>query len=117
MCDDCKTPYIPDETECGLLGVDSNNPPTLYHPQGCSVCNGLGYVGRNGIYEFIEVDETTRNLIHDGASEQEIEKHIHQLVPTIRQDGIRLVLEGRTSLEEVLRVTRSDSKKTIIDTQ
>jgi len=112
LCHECRTAYTPDVAECALLGIDSSSPPTLYHPQGCSVCNGLGYVGRNGIYEFIEVDEVSRNLIHDGASEQDVEKHVHQHVPTIRQDGMRLVLEGRTSLEEVLRVTRSDKKQT-----
>lgn len=111
LCQDCRTPYTPDAAECELLGIDSNNPPTLYHPEGCGICNGLGYVGRNGIYEFVEVDDVTRNLIHDGASEQDVEHHVHQQVPTIRQDGMRLVLEGRTSLEEVLRVTRSDTKK------
>lgn len=111
LCEDCRSPYTPDAAECELLGIDSHNPPTLYHPEGCSVCNGLGYVGRNGIYEFVEIDDVTRNLIHDGASEQVVEKHIHQHVPTIRQDGMRLVLEGRTALEEVLRVTRADSNQ------
>jgi len=115
LCQDCRTSYIADKSECEKLGVDPANPPTLYQPQGCSACNGLGYVGRNGIYEFIEVDDTTRNLIHDGASEQDVEKHVHQQVPTIRQDGMRLVLTGKTSLEEVLRVTREDQKEIIID--
>ena len=114
-CLDCRTAYTPNVTECALLGIESSNPPTLYHPNGCSVCSGLGYIGRNGIYEFIEVDDVSRNLIHDGASEQDLEKHVHQYVPTIRQDGMRLVIEGRTSLEEVLRVTRSDKKSTIVD--
>ena len=115
LCLDCRSAYTPDLAECNLLGVDADYPPTLYHPEGCGVCNGLGYVGRNGIYEFIEIDETTRNLIHDGASEQAVERHVHQYSPTIRQDGMRLVLEGRTSLEEVLRVTRSDSKQVLAD--
>ena len=115
LCHECRTTYTPDAHECTLLGVDSDYPPTLYRPQGCSVCNGLGYTGRNGIYEFIEIDETTRNLIHEGASEQEVERHVHQYSPTIRQDGMRLVLEGRTSLEEVLRVTRADSKQAIAE--
>jgi len=61
------------------------------------------------------VDDVTRNLIHDGASEQEVEQHVHKQVPTIRQDGMRLVLEGLTSLEEVLRVTRSDKKQSLDD--
>ena len=116
LCQDCRSAYKPDVAECELIGIDSNNPPTLYHPEGCSICNGLGYVGRNGIYEFVEVDDVARNLVHDGASEQDVEKHIHKHTPTIRQDGMRLVLEGRTSLEEVLRVTRADAIKTIEDT-
>lgn len=110
LCNDCREPYIPDQAECDLIGVDSQNPPTLYHAKGCGICNHTGYVGRNGIYEFVEIDDNTRNLIHDGASEQDVEKYVHQSVPTIRQDGMRLVLSGRTSLEEVLRVTRADVK-------
>ena len=111
LCQNCRSSYVADAAECEVLGVNSDHPPTLYHAEGCSECNGLGYVGRNGIYEFVEIDDVTRNLIHDGASEQEVEKHVHKTVPTIRQDGIRLVLEGKTSLDEVLRVTRSESKQ------
>jgi len=110
LCQDCREAYSPDAAECSILGVNTLNPPTLYHPQGCTECNGLGYVGRNGIYEFIELDDTVRNLVHDGASEQEVERYVHKQVPTIREDGLRLVIEGKTSLEEVLRVTRSDTK-------
>jgi general secretion pathway protein E len=110
LCEDCKTPYTPDQAECQLINIDPVSPPTLYHPKGCSACNHSGYVGRNGIYEFVEIDNTTRNMIHDGASEQDVENYVHQTVPTIRQDGMRFVLTGKTSLEEVLRVTREDKK-------
>jgi general secretion pathway protein E len=92
------------------MGYDVNHPPTLYHPKGCSECNDLGYLGRNGIYEFVEVDDHCRNLIHNDASEIDIERYVHKTTPSLRQDGARLVLEGRTSLEEVLRVTREDAK-------
>ena len=112
LCNDCKDAFTPDTTSCELIGIDDKNPPTLYHPKGCSLCNHSGYVGRNGIYEFIEIDDVARNLIHDGASEQDVEQYLHQSVPTIRQDGMRLVLAGKTSLEEVYRVTREDKKKT-----
>ncbi|WP_299873733.1 type II secretion system ATPase GspE [uncultured Cocleimonas sp.] len=111
LCEECREPYIADAAQCDLLHLDSTNPPTLFHHKGCAACNHSGYVGRNGIYEFIEIDNTTRNLIHDGASEQVVEEYVHQYVPTIRQDGVRLVLAGRTSLEEVLRVTREDQPK------
>ncbi len=112
LCKDCRSSYEADAAECKLLGVDPNNPPTLFHHKGCSSCNFTGYVGRNGIYELVEIDDVTRNMIHDGASELDIEEYVHQNVPTIRQDGIRLVLDGKTTLEEVLRVTREDKKTT-----
>ncbi len=115
LCQDCRSPYKPDVAECGLLNVDPENPPTVYRHKGCSVCNFTGYAGRNGIYEFVEIDDTTRNMIHDGASEQMVENYVHQTIPTIRQDGVRLVLAGKTSLEEVLRVTREDKKLTNIE--
>ncbi len=110
LCDKCKTPYQADEKDCETLGFDSNTPPTLYHPKGCPQCNHLGYTGRNGIYEFVEVDDHCRNLIHNDASEIDIERYVHKTTPSLRQDGARLVLEGKTSLEEVLRVTKEDAK-------
>ena len=110
LCEDCKTPYIPERSECELINIDSVTPPTLYKPKGCTACNYSGYLGRNGIYEFVEIDDTARNMIHDGESEQSVENYVHQQVPTIRQDGMRLVLLGKTSFEEVLRVTREDKK-------
>ncbi|HIP95201.1 MAG TPA: type II secretion system protein GspE, partial [Leucothrix sp.] len=118
LCEDCRSPYTPDSAECELLGIDDDtNPPVLYHHKGCSACSFSGYTGRNGIYEFIEVDDVTRNLIHDGASEQDLENHLHRTVPTIRQDGVRLVLAGKTTLEEVLRVTREEKKITTLPLQ
>ena len=110
LCEDCRVAYTPDQAECALINIDPANPPILYHPKGCTACSHSGYAGRNGIYEFVEIDDTARNMIHDGASEQAVEEYVHQRVPTIRQDGMRLVVTGRTSLEEVLRVTREDKK-------
>ena len=113
LCVKCKTAYTPDPAQCELMRIDSTNPPTLYHHTGCNVCNHTGYSGRNGIYELVEIDDVSRNMIHDGASEQDVEKYVHKTVPTIRQDGMRLILAGRTSLEEVLRVTREDQSAAI----
>ena len=110
LCDACKTPYEADQKDCETLGFDINNPPVLYHPKGCPKCNQLGYSGRNGIYEFVEIDDQCRNMIHNDVSEIEIERYVHQSTPSLRQDGARLVLEGKTSLEEVVRVTREDAK-------
>ncbi len=106
LCDDCKTPHDPSTAERKTLGITDQAEATVYLPHGCGKCNHSGYVGRTGIYEVALVDETMRNMIHDGSAEHDIEIHARSLFPGIAQDGMRLVLDGKTSLEEVLRVTR-----------
>ena len=108
LCPHCKRPHVPDAAECQLLGLGTEELPVLYEPTGCEQCNFLGYRGRTGIYELIEVDHELRTLIHDRAGEHEMEQHARQYWPSIRQDGMRRILAGDTSLEEVLRVTRED---------
>ena len=90
------------------MGIDESEAPLLYSAVGCDECNNNGYRGRTGIYELIEVDETLRGLIHDGASEQAMIRHARLGQSGIRHDGLRRVLAGQTTLEEVLRVTRED---------
>jgi general secretion pathway protein E len=93
------------EYERRLLGLKPDQPsPTLYRPARA----GAGYRGRTGIYELIMVDDAMRTMIHDGASEQELERHARQSTPSIRDDGLAKVLRGETTIEEVLRVTRED---------
>lgn len=108
LCNDCKQPYTASEADCQTLGVPVENPPTLYHSQGCETCNQLGFRGRTGIYELVAVNDAMRTLIHDGAGEQELDRLARETAPGIRHDGWRRVLEGITSVEEVLRVTQSD---------
>ncbi len=108
LCNDCKEPHLADEQECHLLGVDAKNAPMIYRPKGCPECNQNGYRGRTGIHELLVVDETVRELIHNGKGEQAVEKYVRQHTPSIRQDGCKRVLAGQTSLEEVLRVTREE---------
>jgi general secretion pathway protein E len=103
--DTSKVPYVAREYECNLLGADPMNPPTLYHPG--EGANG-GFAGRTGIYELITVDDEMREMIHGGVSEQELDRHARKTSPSIRADGRRQVLNGTTTLEEVLRVTRED---------
>ncbi len=67
-----------------------------------------GYRGRSGIYELVMVDDHMRTMIHDGAAEQDLERHARTLTPSIRDDGRARVLRGETTLEEILRVTRED---------
>ncbi|WP_339082417.1 type II secretion system ATPase GspE [Pseudomonas sp. TMP9] len=108
LCPHCKQAYQADSAECTLLGLDAATPPTLYHARGCVECHQQGYRGRTGIYELVVFDEHLRTLIHNAASEQDMTRHARTLGPSIREDGRRKVLEGATTVEEVLRVTREE---------
>jgi len=92
------------EYECGLLGADPAAPPTIYRPRS----DTDAYMGRTGIYEVVAVGDEMRRMIHDGAGEHELERAARLISTGIRDDGMRRVLSGETSLEEVLRVTRSE---------
>jgi general secretion pathway protein E len=108
LCPHCRESHLPDEEECRLMGLATDNKQLIYRAKGCSECNLKGYRGRTGIHELLTVDEKTRELIHNGKGEQAIEKHIRKSTLSIRQDGFSKVLAGYTTLEEVLRVTRED---------
>ena len=94
LCTQCRKPFDRD----GM---------TLYAAQGCTACGRSGYHGRTGIYEMMLVDDELRQLIHNRASEQQLREHAlaHGMRP-LREDGMRWVLQGVTSLEEIVRVTR-----------
>jgi general secretion pathway protein E len=88
------------------MEVDSQAPPSLFKAEGCKFCQQRGYMGRTGIYEVIAIDDILQNMIHDNASEQKLRDYVHPRYPSLRQDGWRQVLNGTTSMEEVLRVTK-----------
>ena len=101
-----KQPFQAGEYERRLLNLRPEDPsPILYRP---GRDGGTGYRGRSGIYELIVVDDQMRTMIHDGASEQELERYARQYTPSIRDDGRAKILRGETTIEEVLRVTRED---------
>ena len=108
LCPHCKEAYQADAAECTLLGVSAVSPPNLYHARGCAECHQQGYRGRTGIYELVVFDDQLRTLIHNAASEQDMVRHARTLGSSIRADGMRNVLAGVTTLEEVLRVTREE---------
>ena len=98
--------YTAGEYERRLLNLPEDAPsPTLYR---AGARDAAGYKGRTGIYELVLIDEHMRTMIHDGASEQELERYARTRTPGIRDDGRAKVLSGVTTIEEVLKVTRED---------
>ncbi|WP_448250142.1 type II secretion system ATPase GspE [Thalassotalea agariperforans] len=108
LCPHCRESHLPDEEECHIMALPSDNTQVIYRAVGCEKCNFKGYKGRTGIHELLVVDDKVRELIHNGQGEQVIEKYIRTNTPSIRKDGFDKVLLGKTTLEEVLRVTRED---------
>jgi general secretion pathway protein E len=108
LCPHCKRQALANAKECELMGFDAANPPTIFHAEGCVECNNSGYKGRQGIFELLLMDEEIREKIHNGAGELDIEKYARSHGFSIREDGKKRVLEGLTTIEEVLRVTRED---------
>jgi len=107
LCAACRQPYAPDTAELAQF-EGTTQPAMLYRAVGCSACSQNGYQGRMGIYELLEVDEPLRHMIHERASDQVIRDHcrIGGALRPLKNDGLRWVANGDTTLEEVLRVTR-----------
>jgi len=108
ICKDCRTPFRPKEeilAQVGLTPSEVGDRP-FYFGKGCEACNGTGYRGRVGIYELLDIREPIRQLINERAPSVVIrQKGIELGMSTLRQDGIRNILEGSTTLEEVLKYT------------
>src|SRR5262245_6780003 len=103
---DTKEAFSAGDYERRLLNLPANAPsPTLYRPGDDAT---RGFKGRKGIYELVLVDDTMRQMIHDGSGEMELERHARTMTPSIRDDGRAKVLTGMTTIEEILRVTRED---------
>ena len=99
--------YPATPVELAAFGQSPDTVATLYRPRPDLGRHG-GYKGRTGIYELVPVDDVMRRLIHEGASEAELERHARTRAPGILDDGWRKCLAGLTSTEEVLRVTREE---------
>jgi len=109
ICSQCKEAYVPEALLLKDIGLDpsKNTTQTFYRGRGCSACLNTGYRGRTGIYEILSMDDSIRSLIikssHSGAIKAVAVK---RGMTTLWQDGLRKVLEGATTIEEVLRVTQ-----------
>ncbi len=112
ICEKCKEPYQPQEAELRLLGPAAKQLASaqLFHGKGCADCSFTGYRGRLGIYEIFLIDDQVRNLIFEQVSSTELRIKARELgMRTLREDGVRKVVAGITTLEEVLRVTMGDN--------
>lgn len=107
LCPDCKTLHKPDKQERKFLGVSKEDDVQIYRAVGCSSCKNTGFKGRIGVYELIQVDDEMRRLIHNLSGDIDLEKYARKNSHSILDDGRRKVLEGMTTIEEVLRVNRS----------
>jgi general secretion pathway protein E len=101
-----KQPFEAGEYERRLLGLGPKDPSPILYRAGRDPAGG--FRGRTGVYELVVVDDQMRTMIHDGASELDLERHARTSTPSIRDDGLRKVLAGETTIEEVMRVTRED---------
>ena len=110
LCDKCKQAYQPSEAELVEIGwpdpgMESGEWPVLHRPVGCASCGRTGYRGRFGIHEVMLMSEEIDRLIIERRSTEEIQKTaVMQGMITLREDGLRKVASGLTSLEEVFRV-------------
>ncbi len=112
ICEKCKEPYQPQEAELRLLGPAAKQLASaqLFHGKGCADCQFTGYRGRLGIYEIFQIDDQVRNLIFEQVASTELRTKARELgMRTLREDGLRKVVAGITTLEEVLRVTMGDA--------
>ncbi len=111
ICPRCKTEYemSPEllQQVVQTLGVDREQVSAkVWRGNGCPHCANTGYSGRTGIFEFLEVDDQVRRLILQGADNAGISRAAQSAgMQTLRQDGMKKVLEGQTTLDEVMRVT------------
>lgn len=106
ICEHCKSEMGLGEDERSKYGFQLED--VIFQPEGCPKCLQTGYKGRSGIYEVIDVDDVLAGKIHDSKSQAEIERYSRTQSHSLRDDGIRRVIEGSTTLDEVFRVTRDN---------
>jgi len=109
LCEDCKEPSIPDLVELDNLGINAEilKNQTIFKAVGCEKCFNTGYKGRSGIFEIMVMDDHLKTTILKTHDSNRIEREaIKNQMVTLRQDGLNKILNGVTTLEEVLRVTK-----------
>ena len=110
ICPYCRTSYYPPESALADAGWLGDTSRVFYKGEGCKQCHDSGFRGRAGIYEILEVTDEVRQCVHHAEEEEEIKavarRHGWR---ALREEGLRLVEEERSTLEEVLRVTHAET--------
>ncbi len=107
-CKNCRTPFEPNEEQLALLNLSPHDlgDKVFHYGRGCSTCNDTGYKGRKGIYELLVVNEPIRTLINERAPTIVVRQKAVELgMVTLREDGLRCIFDGDTTIEEVIKYT------------
>jgi type IV pilus assembly protein PilB len=108
ICPQCRTTYQPSEALLDQLGLSRSDigAKNFFYGKGCDACNQTGYKGRKGIYELLKITDPLRELINERAPTVTLkEKAVELGMVTLRQDGLRSIFAGDTTIEEVLKYT------------
>lgn len=108
VCKKCRTPFEPTESQLSLLNLSPHDigDKVFYYGRGCQVCNDTGYKGRRGIFELLVVTDPIRNLINERAPSVVMRQKAVELgMVTLREDGLRGIFDGDTTIEEVVKYT------------
>jgi general secretion pathway protein E len=107
LCPHCKEPYEPEEAQWTELGLGKDGLGPIFRAQGCEQCLETGYRGRTGIYEFLRMTESIKGLVLQTSDANQISRAARKEgMVSLREDGIQKVIEGKTTISEVLRVTQ-----------
>jgi type IV pilus assembly protein PilB len=108
VCKNCKTPFEPTEQQLELLNLSPHDlgDKVFYYGRGCSTCNDTGYKGRKGIYELLVCGDIVRTMITERAPTVVLRQKAVELgMVTLREDGLRSIFDGDTTIEEVVKYT------------
>ena len=106
LCPECKKKKKADAEELELLLLAPDADVTIYEPCGCSKCDGTGFKGRIGVYEIMEVSQPLKNIISKNGSAEDIKsKALEEGMNTLRMSATKYVMEGITSVQEMMRVS------------
>ena len=108
ICKNCQTPFEPTEEQLALLNLSPHDlgDKVFHYGRGCSACNDTGYKGRKGIFELLIISEPIRALINERAPTVVLRQKAVELgMVTLREDGLRSIFEGGTTIEEVVKYT------------